>query len=154
MKELITLILVLASLTHCEAQTKTKEKDNAIIFAFIPSSFHNIYGVSIGPIGSESICNRPYTKFSHGLNVQIPGQGILQVFYLLNNPYKKALTEKEYLNEMLRVDSTLYKAIHNGIIISILGTFTDKINGISISLFMSMGKDIYGIAIKNGLLLS
>jgi len=90
MKGLTIIILLLANLSLCTAQTKTERGNNAILFAFLPSSFHNIYGVSFGPIGSEAICNKPYTKFSHGLNVQVPGQGVMQLFYLGNNPYKKS----------------------------------------------------------------
>lgn len=40
----------------------------------------------------------------------------------------------------------LKRAIHNGLIISPLGTFTDQVNGISFSLWMSMGKKINGLS--------
>jgi len=128
------------------AITDNKAKNRYMIW-MIPSAASNIYGIAIGPVGSESVCNRPYTKFSHGLNIQFIGQGIFQPFYI-----KHANFEGYNLSdgdEHRSFSDTLYKrAIHNGILLSSFGTFTDQVNGISLSPWMSMGKKINGISLN------
>lgn len=105
----------------------------------IPSWSKNIYGIAIGPVGNEAACGVSYTKRTHGLNIQIPGQGFLHLFYL--NYGLPNATEVDVKN--------LHKiTIHNGLMVSLLGTFTDQINGVSISSFMSMGKLVNGISIN------
>src|SRR5690554_8218915 len=89
----LTFILLLLSLTNFSfSQNDTikfdkKAKDRFGIW-LIPSASKNIYGIAIGPVGSEAICNRPYTKYSHGLNLQILGQGFFQTFYINKVKFK------------------------------------------------------------------
>ena len=121
-----------------------KAKDRFVIW-LIPSASKNIYGIAIGPVGSEAICNRHYTKYSHGLNLQIPGQGFFQTFYINKMRFKDFYANEN--SDSLSLQNTFPKrAIHNGLIISPLGTFTDQVNGISFSLWMSMGKKINGLS--------
>ena len=47
--------------------------NNAYVFHFIPSVKDNIYGISLGPIGSEAICNAIKLRRTHGLNIQLKG---------------------------------------------------------------------------------
>ena len=54
---------------------------NKYIIGFLPSRAKNLYGIAIGPIGSECFCRLPYTRTSHGLNIQL-GQGIFQTFMI------------------------------------------------------------------------
>lgn len=120
---------------------------NRYAFALIPSGARNIYGIAIGPVGSEAICNLTYTKYSHGLNLQIPGQGFLQAFYINKIDFSEA--EKTPENDSLAFYDTLpLRAVHNGLILSPFGTFTSEVNGISLSLFMSMGQTVNGISIN------
>lgn len=121
-----------------------KAKDRYVAW-LIPSVSRNIYGIAIGLVDSEAICNRPYTKFSHGLNVQVPGQGFFQTFYINKMSIKNFYGNKN--SDSLNLQDVFpKKAIHNGLIISPLGTFTDQVNGISFSLWMSMGKKINGLS--------
>jgi len=124
--------------------TDQKMKDRYVIW-MIPSAASNIYGIAIGPVGSETICNRPYTKYSHGLNLQIPGQGFFQTFYI-NMGLSKSLYSEKDSGTMFTSDTLPERAIHNGLLISPLGTFTDRVNGISLSCWMSMGKNINGVS--------
>jgi hypothetical protein len=48
--------------------------NNAYVFHLIPSIKDNIYGVSLGPIGSEAICNAIKLRRTHGINIQLIGQ--------------------------------------------------------------------------------
>lgn len=105
----------------------------------IPSWSKNIYGIAIGPLGNESACGVDYTKYTHGLNIQVPGQGFFQVAYFKYGLPNTADVEIKELHNA---------AVHNGLIVSLLGTFTDQVNGVSISGFMSMGKRINGISIN------
>jgi hypothetical protein len=120
-----------------------KKSKNRYVIWLTPSASANIYGIAIGPIGSEAICNRPYTKYSHGLNVQILGQGILQTFNIWKFNFKDLHVSESsgFLN-----DSIYKRAVHNGLLVSPFGTFTDQVNGISISLWMSMGKRVNGLS--------
>ena len=105
----------------------------------IPSWSKNIYGIAIGPVGNEAACGVDYTKYTHGLNIQVPGQGFIQVLY-----FNYGLPNASEID----VKKIHKKTIHNGLMISVLGTFTDQINGVSISGFMSMGTMINGISIN------
>jgi hypothetical protein len=104
----------------------------------IPSRAMNIYGIAIGPVGSEVVCFMPYTKKSHGLNIQIPGQGFNSVF-MMKPIQAKALTVD-------KMDTIQLSALHNGLIVSPLGTFTSKINGVSLSGWMSAGLVLNGFS--------
>jgi len=149
MKKIIFLLITLYSVMPLFSQSDTiitdaKKKDRFIIW-LIPSVAPNIYGIAIGPIGSEAICNRPYTKFSHGLNLQLIGQGFFQTFYM--NKMKFEDYNLSNNNEAGIFNDTLPKrAIHNGILLSPLGTFTDQVNGVSCSFWMSMGRKINGLS--------
>jgi hypothetical protein len=126
--------------------TDQKAKDRYVIW-LIPSAASNIYGIAIGPVGSEAICNRPYTKYSHGLNLQIPGQGIFQTFYI-HKGMKNLLIDSKDSTSFFAHDTLPKRAQHNGILISPLGTFTPQVNGISLSCWMSLGNCINGLSIN------
>ena len=151
LKRILLLVIMSFSAVFSFAQSEELKIDNKAknryVIWMIPSAATNIYGIAIGPVGSESICNRPYTKFSHGLNIQFIGQGIFQPFYI-----KHANFEGYNLSdgdEYRSFSDTLYKrALHNGILFSSFGTFTDQVNGISLSPWMSMGKKINGISLN------
>jgi hypothetical protein len=149
-------IIALLFIFACSAMLASAQNDllridsrakNRYVIWMIPSAASNIYGIAIGPVGSESVCNRPYTKYSHGINIQFIGQGIFQVFYI-------KYVNFEDFNLSAGEDSGFFsdtlskRAIHNGILLSSFGTFTDQVNGISFSPWMSMGKQINGVSIN------
>lgn len=150
MKKNLTFLIALILSNTLVSQNETLERDEKARdrygIGFIPSSSKNIYGIAIGPIGSESMCDRPYTRHSHGLNLQIPGQGFLMTpiaFKFIN------LQESEpriNLDSLILQDTMPPPAIHNGLVISPLGTFTSQVNGASLSLYMSSGKKINGFS--------
>ena len=149
MKRIFILILILCSVSFIFSQVDSipinKEAKNRYVVWVVPSDAKNIYGIAIGLVGSEAICNRPYTKFSHGLNIQIPGQGFFQTLYFNKLTFIDFFKNKS--SDSLNPKDTLPKrAIHNGVLISLLGTFTDQVNGVSFSLWMSMGKKVNGIS--------
>lgn len=148
-------LLILISFLSAQAQnnsitdslSKTVNiKQNKYVLGFLPSKAHNIYGLAIGLIGSEAICYKPYTKYSHGINLQIPGQGILQIPYLFGQPFSKEF-QSGNIDMMIKIDSNK-RVVHNGLLISVFGTFSDQVNGISFSGLMSMGKKINGITLN------
>lgn len=120
----------------------SQKLNNAYIFHFIPSVKNNIYGVSFGPVGSESICNVSYLRKSHGLNFQLIGQGL---FIPLN------IQEFSFDSLLLKPDTLLFttqnaRSLHNGLLLSIFGTYTDFSNGIVLSAGCSFGRKVNGLA--------
>lgn len=83
-----------------------------------------------------------------GVRVQIPGQGFIQSFYIFNSPFKKAYKANLSENALTHADTALKRVIHNGLLVSLTGTFSDQVNGISISGWMSLGNTINGISIN------
>lgn len=146
---LILFALLLASLSFAQADSlKLDKKANDRYVAWlIPSASQNIYGLAIGIVGSEAVCNRPYTKHSHGINLQIIGQGLFQTFFI-NRIKFKDLYPTESPDSLSVLDTEPKRAIHNGLLVSPFGTFTDQVNGISLSSWMSMGKKINGISLN------
>ena len=151
-KVILLLILTsfsIASFSQQDSIKIDKHKTNRYIVWLIPSVATNIYGIAIGPCGSEAICKRPYTKFSHGINFQIIGQGFLQTFYI-NKGFLKNNYSIENQHKIIAFhDTTIKRALHNGILLSPFGTFTDQINGISFSCWMSMGRKVNGISFNS-----
>ena len=148
-KLVIFILLILFSATRSFSQYDSLKFDKKANDRYgcwlIPSASKNIYGIAIGPVGSEAICNRPYTKYSHGLNIQILGQGFFQIFYINKISYIDFY--KNDNSDSLGIQNMLPKrAIHNGLLISPLGTFPDQVNGVSLSLWMSMGIKINGLS--------
>jgi hypothetical protein len=149
LKRILLIVIISFSAMLCFAQSEVLRIDNKAknryVFWMIPSAATNIYGIAFGPIGSESICNRPYTKYSHGLNIQFIGQGVFQAFYIKYAKFEdfdlRANEDPGFFS-----DSLSKRAIHNGILLSSFGTFTDQVNGVSLSPWMSMGKKVNGIS--------
>ncbi|GAB1418421.1 hypothetical protein MASR2M12_11860 [Bacteroidales bacterium] len=148
MKKLTILAIILYSalLSFSQNDTLTLDKKKTDRFAIwlIPSAATNIYGIAIGVVGSEAICHRPYTKFSHGLNFQIIGQGFFQTFYINKMKFSELHLRDNNSTGIFNEPAPM-RAIHNGLILSPFGTFTDQVNGISFSLWMSMGMKINGL---------
>jgi len=111
----------------------------------LPSAKKNIYGLSIGLIGSETICNIKGTKKSHGINVQLIGQGIFVPFNRASFSYKNAFQDDSSFM-VKQFDPTNFRAQHNGILISGFGTWTEASNGIVISGLSSIGYVMNGFA--------
>ncbi len=126
----------------------TPAKPDKYVIGLLPSQAAHIYGLAVGLVGSEAICNRPYTKYSYGINLQIPGQGLLQTFYIFNPVFKQAYQTNNIKQSMSKADTTLKRVVHNGLLLSLTGTFSDQINGVSISAWMSLGKKINGLSIN------
>jgi hypothetical protein len=146
MRKLLLLIFLLSislgSFAHLGPEKLKKRKVDRYVIWVIPSLATNIYGIAIGPIGSETICHSPYPKKSHGINIQI-GQGLVLTFgigrYKLEEP-TDTLSKKS--------DSSYKRVIHNGILVSVFGTLTNQINGISLSSWMSMNNKVNGLSIN------
>ncbi|NSW45630.1 MAG: hypothetical protein HPY79_07440 [Bacteroidales bacterium] len=131
----IIILLTLSGIFNL-SNAQTTPNNSKYILGFIPSKASNIYGLAIGPIGSESLCNVEYTRKSHGLNIQLPGQGVFLVFFGFSD--KIIQSTDDSIQKI--------KTIHNGLLISILGTTADIINGVNISSFMSAGKKMNGFS--------
>lgn len=136
---IIFLIIIVNSVYSQNIEKLNIEKlNNKYVLGLLPSPAHNIYGIAIGLVGSEAFCNLNYTRKSHGINIQVPGQGIFLLFFFFN----RKIIENNYDTIQF------YKSTHNGLVLSLLGTTTDKINGINLSPFMSAGKILNGVSIN------
>ena len=123
------------------------ESKNRYGLWIIPSPAKNIYGLTLGLFGNETICNLPYSKSTHGVNAQILGQGFFLIFYFNEFSFKKIMDPYDPSFAEIQ-DSSLTKSVHNGILVSTFGTFTDQVNGISISSWMSRGRVINGVSLN------
>jgi hypothetical protein len=87
MKQLIFFLIINMSLGLC-AQVKINpndslpDKQKAYGVRLLPSILPQFYGLALGLVGSDAICNLPYTKTTNGINVQLFGTG----FTALLNP--------------------------------------------------------------------
>ncbi len=118
-----------------------KSNVNRYVIGFVPTIADHVYGIAIGPVGSEAICKPNNIKYSHGLNIQLPGQGIFQLLNL--KPF--SFTN---LQESSNDDWVSNTAVHSGLIISVLGTWTTKINGVAISGLSSLGRIVNGVTLN------
>lgn len=145
MKAFLFLVLVAQAPIFCQEDTLVIQ--NRYFFGFLPSGVNNVYGIALGPVGSEARCDKPFTKKSHGLNLQILGQGFFTPFYVFN---KNLNVYNLSLDTTCITDTIIFtpKALHNGLLVSGLGTFTDVINGISISPWMSLNNSVNGLSLN------
>lgn len=71
MKRILIILFFLFSVSFAHSQSDSLKFDklakNRYGIWLIPSPSKNISGIAIGLVGSETICNLPYTKYSHGL---------------------------------------------------------------------------------------
>jgi hypothetical protein len=131
-----------------EADTTEKVRRNRYGIWFLPSAAPKIYGIAIGPFGSELFCDLEYTRYSYGVNIQLLGQGFFGLFYALNPSrafHNHNLGDENKTNEE---PLGVKRAVHNGILITGLGTFSDEINGISISPWASVNHKVNGISLN------
>lgn len=152
-KGILTLVVFLLfcampATSQEQQDTSIQKHGNGYVFWFLPSRKDNIYGVAVGIFGSEIICNTPINvKRTHGINIQMIGQGL---FIPLNTKafgYKN-LFGSDKARAVVFKDSTNYRAVNNGILLSGFGTMTDVSNGIVLSGWFSLGKQANGLILN------
>ncbi len=145
MKRLSFLIIILffpvVSFSQQDSVAYRHAVRNRYGVAIIPSPAKNIYGIALGLVGSDVLCKSPYTKYTHGINLQIIGQGFFNVFYINKSEFSNTFLQNTH-------DSTWRRAVHNGVLLATFGTWTDKVNGLSVSLWMSSGSKINGVSFQ------
>jgi hypothetical protein len=112
---------------------------------FLPSKADNIYGIAIGPLGSDVICSPTNTKRSHGVNIQLLGQGFFAPFYVFSENFAWHKSSITWIQHRYNDSLTFRRVVHNGVMVTGLGTFSEQINGISISPWMSWNHVVNGI---------
>lgn len=144
----LAVILILLStntLNNVLSQNNTViDSSSSYAFRIIPSIKSNIYGIALGIVGSETVCNNGQSSSSHGLNIQIIGQGLFLPFNNTVFSYDSIFNSDTTIPK----DSLSLKAIHNGLLLSSFGTFTSKVNGLSISALSSYNLIFNGISIN------
>lgn len=120
-------------------------KNNAYVFKLIPTVKDNVYGLAIGLVGSETVCNHKNTKRSFGINIQIIGQGL----FIPMNPkvfnYKNVLKyDTSWMVQ--KTDTITFRSAHSGLLISTFGTMTDVSNGLIFSCLSSVGYKMNGFS--------
>lgn len=118
------------------------KSEKSYVFRFLPSAKKNLYGIGLGFFGSEVICDVYHTRHSHGLNIQIIGQGL---FVPLN---RKAFSYDVLFatdTSWMIKENKSYKVRHNGVLLSGFGTMTEVSNGIVISGLSSLGYYLNGL---------
>lgn len=157
----LVLLFIMVNTTFCFSKP-LNDKDSIVNneikrygIAFLPSKAHHIYGLSFGLIGSEVYCNLAYTKHSHGINIQVVGQGVFSLFYLFNSsflnhnqiPDEKDPVNTDMENEISKDSLDFKRVVHNGVLFSLFGTFSDEVNGVSIGSLMSINDKINGLSL-------
>jgi len=107
---------------------------------YTPSKAPKSMGLGLGVFGSEIYCNLKCRRDSYGLGIQLIGQGIIQSFMIKSFDFESF--------SLLTYDKENAKACHNGLLISTFGTYTEYINGVSISCWMSGGLEFKGLSIN------
>lgn len=149
-KILISVFLILISNSYSQLNDtipKKAKRENAYGFRVIPSVKKNIYGISFGFIGSRYFCKEPYTLKSHGISIHLLSQGL---FIPLNHRvfnYKSTFANDTCWMVKSK-DSSHYRDINNGILLSGFGTMADVSNGIVLSGLTSIGYQLNGLAIN------
>lgn len=149
MKQLFFFALISLSLGLC-AQVKINpndslpDKQKAYGVRLLPSVVPQFYGLALGLVGSDAICNLPYTKTTNGINIQLFGMGFLALLNPKEFSYE-ALFNKE--SGWMLIPSATPKTVHNGLLISGIGTTTAISNGVVISGLSSMSTLMNGLAI-------
>ena len=111
------------------------------LLAYQPGKAETVYGIAIGIVGHDVICNAPYNQTTNGLNLQIGG-GLLH--------WHKIPFRYEPDPHWLSINANTQKSITNGMQCSIFGTQTDVVNGVAISGFVSVGDRLNGLALNLG----
>jgi hypothetical protein len=132
------IIVLIISSKLILAQSKELSK-NRYVFRLLPSWSKNIYGIALGPIGSDAVCDAKYPMKTHGVNIQLIGQGIIQPFLI-------KYLDAAYSDKDEKPDSNSRIAIINGISVSGFGTWTYQVNGINLSTFMGAHKKVNGLS--------
>jgi hypothetical protein len=138
-------IIFLSFINNLQAQKQPE--GCAYGFGIIPSKKKNIYGIAIGLFGSETLCSLDGLRTSNGLNCQIIGNGGFIILAKQFWKIKLNFGEDSVFLAILNNDENL-KTLHNGIIISALGTNTSISNGIAISALVSNGLKLNGIGLN------
>ena len=134
MKIIFTIIVItFFSLSNVFTQNvcapkKVIEPKNKYVIAFVPSYAKNIYGLSLGLIGSEVLCDRPFTQNSYGINFQLFGEGFMQIFYIKIYPFKSIYKSHNYQSFLTQNDTSPRRLVHTGFILSGFGTFSEDIS--------------------------
>jgi len=143
-KILLFILLIISSASfsqHCSIISDSSNIERYVIWV-IPSKANNIYGLAIGPIGSEAFCYLPYTSYFHGINIQVIGQGCFQTFMIGRFDFNSFSDYEDSLGST----ATITRAVHNGILVATFGTRTNQVNGILLSPWMSYNRKVNGLS--------
>jgi hypothetical protein len=143
---ILTVLFIQFNSFSQESETIQKPLKQCYGIGFLPSSAENIYGLAIGIIGSEVMCSRYYTKKSHGLNIQLLGQGFFSPFIVFNNETNFSKSNRDTI--IYGDSSKIKRVVHNGLLITVFGTFSEEINGIAISPWMSVNHKVNGLSMN------
>lgn len=148
MKRLLFLTLLFIQFNSFSQESESIEKPlkQRYGIGLLPSSANNIYGLAIGFFGSEIICNRYHTKKSHGVNVQLLGQGFFSPFIVFNDKTNFSKSDRDTI--VYGDSARIKRVVHNGLLFAVFGTFSEEINGISISPWMSINHKINGLSMN------
>ncbi len=108
------------------------------VIYFQPTKAPKSYGIGFGFFGPEIYCNLECRRDSYGLGIQLIGQGLFQSFMINSFDFEKFVGQS--------TQNRIPKTSHTGILISIFGTYTENINGVSISAWMSGGNEVNGLS--------
>jgi hypothetical protein len=150
MPKTITLLIVLQFIygsTFNYTIAQKQPEGSSYCVGFLPSKKKSINGIAIGLFGSETICSLNGIRTSNGLNWQIIGNGGFLILAKQFWNIKLNFGEDSVFTAILNNDENL-KTLHNGLIISTLGTNTSISNGIAISSLVSNGLKLNGIGLN------
>jgi hypothetical protein len=153
MMKALSILTAVTLFTNSWSQTTTvltdslPDKQKAYGVRLQPSIVPQFYGLALGLVGSDAICNLPYTKTTNGINVQLFGTGFTALLNPTEFSYEAMFNEE---NGWMQNRNTIPKAVHNGLLISLFGTLTPVSNGIMLGGFSSAGNLMNGLSI-NGL---
>ena len=116
---------------------------NRYVLAWQPGKAKNIYGIALGFVGQDVVCNAPYHQKTFGVNAQLGG-GLYHWKQLTRSEYNSRVAGPGYQ------ESAGFKSMTNGLQISLFGTQTAVVHGIAASFLVSTGEQVDGAAINLG----
>lgn len=150
MQRKILLFISILLIYTCHAQNDSVHFKRRNVIWFTPSGVNQINGVAIGPL--ESLVLKKCNQTVNGITLNLIGVGILMPLI----PYDP--NDDNF--DKLKSDTAVFKGIddeiknsshaeksdtHNGIVLSLAGAVTGKVNGIYASGFCAMTGEVKGL---------
>lgn len=121
---------------------------------YTPSMASHIHGISLGMLGSEVVCNAGTPQVGNGIKVEVVSNAIFLLMLPRTARFRTTLdslhaaSDEGPTTRMITDRLALERGRQNGVVVSVLGSQTDVVNGLALDGLVGVHTRMRGVLIS------